>query len=109
MVFEENYMLSVVVPVGQLDGEITALQTWISIANNVQIIMVLDHSDDKTRDAIHLTSAITSHPGIQIFQVDFRNPGDSRNFGLTKATGSWVLFADSDDVPQISNIEKAIV
>lgn len=108
MAFVENYALSVVVPVGQLDGEISALQSWISIVNNVQVIMVLDHIDDKTREAIYLTSAITNHPGIQIFEVDFRNPGDSRNFGLSKATGTWILFADADDVPEISNIEKAI-
>lgn len=108
MAIEDSYMLSVVVPVGQLNGNIAALKSWIATAKNVQVIMVLDHSDDKTHDAIQLSSAITSHPGIQIFQVDFRNPGESRNFGLTKATGSWVLFADSDDVPQISNIEKAI-
>jgi len=105
---EDNYMLSVVVPVGQLNGNIAALKSWIATAKNIQIIMVLDHSDEKTRDAIQLSSPITNHPGIQIYHVDFRNPGDTRNFGLTKATGLWVLFADSDDVPRISNIEKAI-
>jgi len=108
MAFEENYVLSVVVPVGQLNGEISALQSWISIVNNIQVIIVLDHIDDKTREAINLAFAITNHPGIQIFEVDFRNPGDSRNFGLSKATGSWILFADADDVPQISSIEEAI-
>jgi glycosyltransferase involved in cell wall biosynthesis len=108
MAIKDNYMLSVVVPVGKLNGNIAALKSWIPTAKNIQIIMVLDHSDDMTRDAIQLSPAITNHPGIEIYQVDFHNPGDTRNFGLTRATGSWVLFADSDDVPRISNIEKAI-
>jgi glycosyltransferase involved in cell wall biosynthesis len=108
MTREVSYKLSIVVPVGRLNGDIAALESWISIAKNTQIILVLDHSDNATRDAIQSSSAISDHSGIQIFQVDFRNPGDSRNFGLKRASGSWILFADSDDVPKILNIENAI-
>lgn len=108
MTREVSYKLSIVVPVGKLNGDIAALESWISIAKNVQIILVLDHSDNETRDAIQSSSSISDHSGVQIFQVNFRNPGDSRNFGLKRASGSWVLFADSDDVPKIQNIENAI-
>lgn len=100
--------LSVVVPVGKLYGDISSLESWIPNYPSVQVILILDQIDSKTKAAIDDSVLLQSAPLVEKYLVDYGNPGQTRNFGFEKTTRPWVLFSDSDDIPNISNILEAI-
>ena len=100
--------LSVVVPVGKLYGDISSLESWIPSYPTVQIVLVLDQIDSKTRTAIDDSTLLQNAPLVEKYSVDFGNPGQTRNFGFEKTNSPWVLFSDSDDIPNISNVLNAI-
>ena len=100
--------LSVVVPVGKLYGDISSLESWIPSYPSVQIVLILDQIDPKTKAAIDESTLLQNVPLVEKYSVDFGNPGQTRNFGFEKTTSPWVLFSDSDDIPNISNILHAI-
>jgi hypothetical protein len=100
--------LSVVVPVGKLHGDISALETWIPNSGNSQVILVLDQTDSKTLSAIKNSTVLSTQSNLELHHVDFGNPGETRNFGYEKCLGEWVFFSDSDDEPAIRNILTSV-
>ena len=74
---------------------------------NIEILCIDDCSTDKTYEK--LLSYKSKDQRISVF----KNPknsmvGYSRNFGLSKATGEYVLFVDPDDYCSNSLIEKTL-
>lgn len=69
----------------------TILQAVKSVAFCQQLIIIDDHSSDDTRKLLKKTKAklFTCH-----LNKDF---SAQRNYGLSKATASWVLFIDPDE------------
>lgn len=103
-----NCELSVVVPVGKLHGDISSLESWIPNFPSVQVVLILDQIDFKTKAAIDDSLLLQNAPLLEKYSVDYGNPGQTRNFGFEKTTRPWILFSDSDDIPNISNILDAI-
>lgn len=66
-----------------------------------EIIVVNDASDDNTEE-------VASFFGdkIQYFQVNFRNAQKTRNYGLSKASGEYVVLLDADDYFRNDFLEK---
>lgn len=60
----------------------------ISFAN--EVIVIDDYSSDKTRD-------IAKKLGAIIYKRKLDDFATQRNFGLSKATGEWILFIDADE------------
>lgn len=73
----------------RLLGTIPPGQRWL------QVIVVDDNSSDGDR----LEAIKRNHPDVSFYRNHSGNkgPGASRNIGLSRAAGTWVLFADSDD------------
>ena len=62
--------------------------------DDLQVIVVDDCSVAKN----DLEDFFQSFPNVQFYQLDSNSgAGAARNFGLTKASGEFLLFADSDD------------
>jgi glycosyltransferase involved in cell wall biosynthesis len=57
-----------------------------------EIIVVDDNSDDITKEVAKTFAGV-----IRYFKVAFKNSQNARNFGLSQATGEYVLFLDADD------------
>lgn len=104
----KSYELSVVVPVGNLNGNITELESWIENNSKLQIIIVLDNSDPETKTAIYESTKINSNKYLEIFEVKFDNPGESRNFGMQHAQGEWICFVDADDFLNLDNVRNVL-
>lgn len=67
-------------------GRTLASLTWCG-----ELIVVDDFSTDKTPDIVKQYNAVLCQRHMD---GDFSS---QRNFGLTKATGEWILFVDSDE------------
>jgi glycosyltransferase involved in cell wall biosynthesis len=51
---------------------------------------------------------VSNRNQIQLIEGKFGSPGATRNVGLSLIEHEWVSFWDSDDLPQIENVMKAI-
>lgn len=72
---------------------------------DLQVIIVDDHSDLKSQQQLRLIEF--ENPTYEIyFLQENKGGGGARNFGLSKALGDFILFADSDDffLPSINEI-----
>lgn len=63
-----------------------------------EIIVVDNMSSDRTKD-------IATKMGTKVFGHNSSDFSEKRNFGLDKASGSWVIYVDSDErvTPELAN------
>lgn len=73
---------------------------------NIEIICVDDGSKDNTAEKIK--KHIENDKRIQYFYKENGGLSDARNFGLTKITGEYISFIDSDDYVNKNYIKRMI-
>lgn len=69
---------------------------------NVEVVVVDDGSTDGTRDKL------THTPGIKYIYQDHNSAGHARNTGISNATGSILVFLDSDDTLYPETLKLAV-
>jgi len=69
---------------------------------NLEIILLNDGSTDKSKEIID------SYKDKRIIAIHKKNTGisDTRNIGIDKSTGAYIMFVDSDDYIELNCIEK---
>jgi len=75
-----------------------------SVAFCDEIIVIDDDSTDRTKDlALHL--------GAKVFPFTSESFAESRNFGLKKTKGKWILYIDADErlSPELKETILAVV
>ncbi len=94
-----RYMLSIIIPHYNTPDLLEKLLWTIPNRDNIQIIVVDDHSDQKTRLRLKKMEALFSDRNVSFLNNDTseHNAGAARNIGLKYAEGKWLLFADADD------------
>jgi glycosyltransferase involved in cell wall biosynthesis len=104
-----NPMLSVVVPIGGFPNGIEPFRTWINSTDEkqIEIILVADFDNPNLMEEISFI-ADNARVDIQIFKSNARNPGGSRNIGISNASGDWICFWDADDYPDVVNMIKMV-
>jgi glycosyltransferase involved in cell wall biosynthesis len=99
-------LLTVVVPIHNMYKKLNRLNDWISTigGSEVEVILVDDFSSEESSREIR--DLVDSHSSLNIKVVSgrYKSPGKARNAGLLKATGLWVIFADSDDILHLNPI-----
>ena len=87
-------LLTIIIPHKDTPTLLRRCVASIPNRQDIQTIVVDDHSEDvKTvRDLQEIFPAVTF-----IYNDKQVGPGFSRNIGLEKAEGEWVIFADADD------------
>lgn len=103
-----DYQLSVVVPIGNLGGNISELESWVPNDPRIEIILILDTEDIDTKSSIKNSRKINSIINKVIIEASFGNPGDARNLGMLHARGSWISFVDADDVLKVHELMEVI-
>src|SRR5574344_36616 len=107
--------ISVIMPVYNT-GE-AAVRMLLSILKcgykNLEIIVVDDGSSDESsafiKEFIRQYNIKFGGPGfpmIKFFQKENGGPSSARNFGISKATGKYLIFSDSDDTVEKDFIQK---
>ena len=71
---------------------------------NLEIILLNDGSKDKSKEIVQ------SYSDKRIVFIDKENTGvgDTRNLGIEKATGDYIMFVDSDDYIELNCVESLI-
>ena len=101
-----NTTISIIVPA--YNAEKTIEKTLMTICHqtytDLEIIVIDDGSKDKTFDIVK-SLAEQDHRIIAVRQNN-AGPGAARNTGISTASGSYIMFADSDDEMRINAVER---
>lgn len=89
--------ISFIVPVYNHEQYIEEFLKTICSTNipDIEVICIDDGSADKTGEL--LDKAAKSNNKIRVYHIGNRGPGYARNFGISKASGKYIAFCDSDD------------
>ncbi len=103
----EEYKVSIVVPIYNLEKYVPRCMEALvnQTLENIEIICVDDGSTDSAPKIIE--SYKEKYPDkVKVFHKENGGEWSARNYGLKKATGKYVGFIDSDDIPEITWAEK---
>lgn len=79
-----------------LDETLKSLDSALKHAvHDVEVILVCDSSTDKSAEI--LLAYTKRNNNAQYFEVDFKNIGKVRNFGVSKCSGDYITMLDGDD------------
>lgn len=86
---------SIIIPVFNRPQEVEELLESLSKQSykDFDILIVEDGSTEKCEDIVQ---SYSQQLNIKYFFKENSGPGDSRNFGMAKATGEYLIFFDSD-------------
>lgn len=97
--------ISVIIPVYNTEKyvEKSVRSVMDQTYRNLEIICVNDGSTDGSAEILYRLQQ--EDPRIVIVEKQNGGPGESRNYGLAKATSEWISFLDSDDTLQPDTYE----
>jgi glycosyltransferase involved in cell wall biosynthesis len=91
-------------------GRLTFVEAWLAEIpeEKVEVFLVHDVQDENTSDELRSLILKQNNPNIFFSEGIFGTAGQARNSVLNLCNGQWIAFWDSDDVPNLANILKAI-
>ncbi len=97
----EKGLISIILPTNHLDLDLDKIATWAMDLDAMEweIILVVDEGKQDFSPELARLSRIERTIELDIVRGSFGNPGGARNAGITRAKGNWVVFWDSDDLP----------
>lgn len=103
---KNKIILSIIIPVYNAEKFIERLILSIDKNNQVEIITVDDGSTDSSKQIINELSK--KNHMIKYFYKDNSGVSNTRNYGLEKAEGEYITFADADDFYEKDFINKLV-
>ena len=104
------HKLSCIVPVTRMSGELDTLESWVkeSINFDLEVIIVHDIQDSLTGIELQNLVKTLNNDKFKLIENTVASPGLARNLGLKVASGHWIAFWDSDDLPQVEEVMESI-
>jgi glycosyltransferase involved in cell wall biosynthesis len=86
------------------------LEQWLVASKNLnrEVIIIHDIQDSKTGPQLTEMSNRLNDRKIKIIESALGSPGKARNKGLEVARGNWIVFWDSDDIADVTEVFYAI-
>jgi glycosyltransferase involved in cell wall biosynthesis len=104
-------LISAIVPIAGFPNSTDQIESWIrnSDLSHFEVILVIDSEDDKTHDETQrIAQVLRDLATVKVLTSKARNPGGTRNSGLSSASGNWIVFWDCDDTPNPSQFLEMI-
>ena len=102
-----NSVISIIVP--SYNKELYIAETIYSVMNQTyahwELLIIDDVSTDTTSDIVNAFKQKESRITLYVNDVN-RGANFSRNFGLKKATGKFIIFLDADDILESTCLER---
>ena len=91
-------------------GKMQNISQWLHDPSSIrlEIIIVHDKGDEKTEIEIQQIVKGSPNKKIKMLTGVWESPGFARNVGLSIATGNYISFWDSDDLPNIDSVLQVI-
>ena len=105
----EPITLTAIVPVSNMYGRLQLLKQWLHHIEDFPIQVVIVHDSVDERTGVELREIVKNRE-IQVLLLEgtYGGPGSARNAGIDVASGSWVTFWDSDDLPSLVSVFQMI-
>lgn len=102
--------LTIVVPVHNISGRLSHLNSWLDEAQELKVKVILVHDKSSDTTSAELEELINRVKGsnISILEVDVKSPGLARNAGLVEVDTPWFSFADADDLVYVSSLIRLL-
>jgi glycosyltransferase involved in cell wall biosynthesis len=103
-------VLSAIMPVTRMAGKLAHLEALLDncISLGIQIVIVHDEQDSKTGDELEEIVSSANSDLVSLVTKTLYSPGKARNLGIEIATGDWICFWDSDDIPIAQNFLEMV-
>lgn len=104
---DSQEMISIIVPVYNTSAYLTrCLDSLLAQTYpNIELICVNDGSTDNSLEILKYYSS--RHSNLKVFDRDNEGVSSSRNFGISKSSGKWIMFVDSDDWLEHDAVKQA--
>lgn len=105
----KNPMISIIIPVYNAEKYIsTCLDSVVNQTyRDIEVVIVNDGSLDNSLNIIEKYSNNDSR--IKVYTKDNGGVSSSRNYGLNKANGEYILFVDSDDYLASNTVLQGLI
>ena len=96
---ENNSLVSIIMPVHNSEKYLMQIMNCIfgQKYTNWELIIVDDHSKDKTMSKIKKTIAVHPEFSISLYENTKNGVSAARNIGMKHAKGKYIVFIDDDD------------
>lgn len=91
--------ISVIVPIHNEESKLNKCldSVFNQSFKSYEIILILDSSSVLSLNIVNEYKNKYSDKTCKIYEVSYLDPGETRNFGLSKASGRYIYFVDGDD------------
>ena len=103
-------LLTIVTPIRDMGGKLGPLFSWVKDAldRECEVILIHDYQDEQTEIEISNFYSQNKNRKLIFLSAVYNSPGLARNAGLAVASGEFISFWDSDDLPNVTKyIEMA--
>lgn len=101
-------LLTVITPVTSMAGKLHDLKSWVHLAGNLNVSVVLVHDFRDEETEMELTEIENSYSHVRLISGKFGSPGAARNAGLHNLDADWLAFWDCDDRPEVQSFINMI-